>query len=158
MQGSYYNQAYSNLQQYVVKQNDSLYMIAKKYNITVDQLKNANHLVSNMIYPNQVLFIPKVESKSSTYVTQSGDSVQKIIDKFQLELGDISQQSNLGNLKIEADQLLKVNPRGNEKVHTVMPGETIEDILARYQLSPLDFLKLNEKNFIMPNTKVIIEK
>ena len=61
MQGNW-NQSNSYMMQYVVKPGDSLYMIAKAHGITVDELKNANHLVSNVIYPNQVLLIPKYTS------------------------------------------------------------------------------------------------
>ena len=48
MQGNW-NQSNSYMMQYVVKPGDSLYMIAKAHGITVDELKNANHLVSNVI-------------------------------------------------------------------------------------------------------------
>lgn len=138
---NYYNQNYS---EYIVKQNDSLYMIAKKYGISVDDLKKYNHLVSNMIYPNQILFIPK----NNNYVTQPNDSVSSIINKYKLDLKDIS------NLKLVPNQ----NIIREEQTHIVKSGERIEDILAMYNLSPLDFLKLNENKILIPNEKIIISK
>ena len=57
MQGSYLN-GYNQMKQYIVKSGDSLYSIAKTFNTTVDELKSINHLYSNTIYPNQILFIP----------------------------------------------------------------------------------------------------
>ena len=42
---------------YVVKPNDSLYEIAKKYNTTVSKLKDINNLTSNTIYPGAILKI-----------------------------------------------------------------------------------------------------
>lgn len=140
---NYYNQNYS--EQYVVKQNDSLYMIAKKYGISVDDLKKYNHLVSNMIYPNQILFIPK----NNNYVTQANDSVSSIINKYKLDLKDIS------NLKVVPNQNIIIR---EEQTHIVKAGERIEDILAMYNLSPLDFLKLNENKILIPNEKIIISK
>lgn len=134
------------MEQYVVKQNDSLYMIAKKYGISVEELMNTNHLVSTMIYPNQILFIPKRKD----YVTKSSDSVQSLIDQYHLTLKDI------GNLKVEPNQ--SVPYRNEEAVHVVKVGETIEDIMARYQLSPLELLKLNECKLVVPGEKVIIKK
>ncbi len=145
MKVNYYNPNYSTYDQYVVKQNDSLYMIAKKYGVSVEDLKNTNHLVSNMIYPNQILFIPK----QSDYVTKANDSVNSLINKYKLSLKDIS------NLKVVPNQTI---PYRTDKVHVVRPGECVEDILAKYQLSPLDLLKLNEDKLLVVGEKIIIEK
>lgn len=142
---NYYNPNYSTYDQYIVKQNDSLYMIAKKYGVSVEDLKNTNHLVSNMIYPNQILFIPKRQD----YVTKSNDSVQGLINKYNLNYKDIS------NLKVAPNQTI---PFRTDKVHIVRPGERVEDILAKYQLSPLDLLKLNEDKLLVIGEKIIIEK
>lgn len=142
---NYYNPQLSNLEQYVVKQNDSLYMIAKKYGVSVDDLKNVNHLVSNMIYPNQILFIPK----GTNYTTKSTDSVQNIIDKYNLSLKDIS------NLKVMPNQSVPIR---TGKTHIVSMGECVEDILAKYQLSPIELLKLNEQKLLIPGEQIIIEK
>ncbi len=131
--------------QYVVKQNDSLYMIAKKYGISVEELKSANHLVSNMIYPNQILFIPK----KNTIVTKTNDSVSELINKYHLSLQDLS------NLKVVPNQNI---PYRVNKTHTVKVNECIEDILAKYQISPLELLKLNENKILIPGEKIIIEK
>lgn len=48
---------------YTVKAGDSLYKIAKKYHVTVAQLKSWNHLKSDMIRVKQKL---KVQSSSSS--------------------------------------------------------------------------------------------
>ncbi len=42
---------------YIVKPNDSLYMIAKKYNTSVKRIKELNNLTSDTIYPGAVLQI-----------------------------------------------------------------------------------------------------
>ena len=43
---------------YIVKQGDSLYSIAKKFNTTVNELKRLNNLDSNLLNINQILLIP----------------------------------------------------------------------------------------------------
>jgi LysM repeat protein len=58
--------------QYVVQPNDSLYMIAKAYNSNVEDIKKLNNLVSNTIYPNQLLLIPTSTHKKQTYITKGG--------------------------------------------------------------------------------------
>ena len=45
---------------YVVQAGDTLYAIAKKYGVTVQQIADANHIANvNLIYVGQVLIIPK---------------------------------------------------------------------------------------------------
>lgn len=153
-----YSNNYKNLTQYIVKQNDSLYKIAKQFNVSVDDLKSVNHLVSNTIYPNQILFIPNSNNTctNATYLTNSGDSLKDIINKFGLNLEDLSEYNDLDKLKLEGNQLLLVEKRHSEKVHDCGYGEKIEDILSKYNLSPLEFLKLNENNILKNGNKIII--
>lgn len=42
---------------YIVKPNDSLYLIATRYNTTIDKIKDDNNLSSNTIYPGATLLI-----------------------------------------------------------------------------------------------------
>ena len=41
-----------------IKKNENLYSIAKKYHVSVAQLKTANNLVSNQVKPGATLIIP----------------------------------------------------------------------------------------------------
>lgn len=144
MKVNYFNPNYSNLEQYIVKQGDSLYTIAKMYGVTVEDLKNTNHLAVNMIYPNQILFIPK----SHNYKTQNNESISDIITKYNLTLKDIS------NLKLMPNQIIS----RDVKYYTITADDCVEDILSKSGLSPLELLKLNEKKFIVTGEKIIIEK
>ena len=47
----------SNITTYVVKENDSLYSIANKFNTTIEKIKKINNLKSNEIYPEDILYI-----------------------------------------------------------------------------------------------------
>lgn len=190
MQGKYLY-GFNDYIHYVVKSGDSLYLIAKKYNTTVDELKKLNHLYSNMIYPNQILLIPinnsntsanmgnntttnlefgcgcevNVEhevknnvNNSTTYLTNDGESLSDILKKFDLRLDDLSEYNDIDRLRLEGNQLLMVEKKENKKVHKVKYNDTVEDIMAKYQLSPYDLLKLNEKQLLNPGNEIIIEK
>ncbi|WFD10251.1 D-alanyl-D-alanine carboxypeptidase family protein [Tepidibacter hydrothermalis] len=56
----------SNLKQgtYIIKPEDTLFKISKLYNITVQQLKDANGLIDNIIYTGQTLIIPNQENSN----------------------------------------------------------------------------------------------
>lgn len=66
---------------YVVEQGDSLYGIARKYNINPELLANINGLDDDdYIYPNQQILIPK--NGYSYYITAEGDTVEEVIRAF----------------------------------------------------------------------------
>lgn len=152
------------MKQYVVEPGDSLYKIAKANNTTVDNLKTINHLYSNTIYPNQILFIPNTQTThqnncvDNTYVTNSGESLKDILNKFNINLDDLQNFNDLDMLKLEGNQMLLIEKRNNYKTHKILNGEKIEDILAKYQLSPLEFLKLNENILLVEGKEIIVEK
>lgn len=143
--------------QYVVQPNDSLYMIAKAYNSNVEDIKKLNNLVSNTIYPNQVLLIPTSTHKKHTYITKDGDSLSDILKKFNINVDDFQEYNDIGKLKLEENQLISTERKdNNNKLHIVNDHEKIEDILAKYHLSPLEFLKLNEDTILIVGTRIIV--
>lgn len=66
---------------YVVKQGDSLYRIARQYNINPELLASINGLnMDDYIYPNQQILIPK--NGYSYYITAEGDTIEGVINAF----------------------------------------------------------------------------
>lgn len=67
---------------HTVQSGDTLYRIAVNNGVSVNDIKQANGLNSNMIYPNQVLKLAKSEAKttsaSTTYTVKSGDTLYRI--------------------------------------------------------------------------------
>ena len=143
--------------QYVVQPNDSLYMIAKAYNTTVEDIKRLNNLVSNTIYPNQILYIPTSSYNKKMYITKDGDSLNDILKKFNINVEDFTEYNDIGKLKLEENQLISTEKKDdNKKVYIVNEYDKIEDILAKYHLSPLEFLKLNEDKILIVGSRIIV--
>ena len=66
---------------YVVEKGDSLYAIARKYNINPELLASMNGLnMDDYIYPNQQLLIPK--NGYSYYITAEGDTIDEVVKTF----------------------------------------------------------------------------
>ncbi len=66
---------------YVVEKGDSLYAIARKYNINPSLLASMNGIdLDDYIYPNQQILIPK--SGYSYYITAEGDTIEEVIKVF----------------------------------------------------------------------------
>ena len=63
---------------YVVRSGDTLYSIANKYNLTVDELKRLNNLTGNTLSIGQQLIVRTKEEESptleGTYIVQKGDT------------------------------------------------------------------------------------
>lgn len=91
---------------YVVSSGDTLYGIAKKFDVSVDNLKTANNLTSNMLSVGQKLIIPIDED--TTYVVSSGDTLYSIARKFNTTVDKIKELNNLSNNSLSIGQILIV--------------------------------------------------
>lgn len=70
---------------YTVLKGDSLYKIARKYNINPSLLAALNGLnMDDFIYPNMQILLPKVGY--SYYITAEGDTIEEVIKIFNSNL------------------------------------------------------------------------
>ena len=92
---------------YVVKSGDSLWNIAKKYNISVNELKEYNNLTSNLLQIGQKLLIPNT-TNYITYTVKSGDSLWKIANAYGVTVDDLIKLNNLNNNLLSIGQVLLI--------------------------------------------------
>ena len=97
------NQDTSN--KYIVKSGDTLYGIAKKYGVTVDELKKDNNLNSNTLKIGQVLIIP---NKDEIYIVKSGDTLYGIANKFDTTVQKLKDINSLNSNLLTVGQKLIV--------------------------------------------------
>ena len=93
---------------YTVKSGDSLYSIAREFNTTVDAIKNANNLTSNLLSVGQSLVIPSDDGLETTYTVQSGDSLYSIARKFGTDVNTLKELNNLTSNLLSIGQILIV--------------------------------------------------
>lgn len=89
---------------YKVVNGDTLYSIARKYNITVDELKKLNNLTSNNLSIGQILKVPN--SNNIEYVVKKGDNLYSIANKYGVSVKDIMNLNNLKNTNLSINQKL----------------------------------------------------
>lgn len=94
--------------EYVVRPGDSLWLIAQKFGTTVDAIKAANKLTSNVINVGQVLQIPTNGASGFTYTVKSGDSLWLIAQRFNTSVDAIKALNNLSSDMITAGQVLLI--------------------------------------------------
>lgn len=88
---------------YNVKQGDTIYSIAKMFNIDENTLMLLNGLKEEeYIYPNQEIMIPNDDIY--VYITKEGDTIKTIGDFFNSDLNTIANENS--NIFVLEDQLI----------------------------------------------------
>jgi membrane-bound lytic murein transglycosylase D len=85
---------------HTVKSGDSLYSLGKKYGVNYKLIKDFNKLKSNLLSINKNLVIPVVKPRSRNYTIQSGDTIGKISQKFDISVAMILEVNNKKNTMI----------------------------------------------------------
>jgi membrane-bound lytic murein transglycosylase D len=89
---------------YIVRRGDSLWTIARKFNISIEAIRNWNNLNGNLIHPGTTLLIAVDVQPSSDleqddrgvyYFVRGGDSLWTIARKFKLPMKQIRELNNL---------------------------------------------------------------
>lgn len=136
---------------YTVKKGDSLYSIARLYDVSVADLKIANKLTSNVLSIGQVLKIPDIVEKSDTsvYYVKKGDSLYGIAKSYGVSVEDIKKLNNLSNNNLSIGQELLIPGLSSEnvpsvKVYTVVKGDSLYKIANLYAVSVDDLKSANK--------------
>lgn len=120
---------------YIVKNGDTLYSIAQNNNITLDELKKANNLNSNILSINQVLIIPVFSSGEINYIVQKGDNLYSISNKYGVSVNDIKTLNNLSTNILQIGQVLKIPGSENYNTYIVQKGDSLWKIAQKYGTS-----------------------
>jgi LysM repeat protein len=93
---------------YVVQNGDSLWTIANKFGVSVNEIRSANNLTTDLLSIGQVLVIPTTSSTGTTYVVKSGDSLWTIANKFGVSVNEIRNANNLTTDLLSIGQVLVI--------------------------------------------------
>lgn len=136
---------------YAVRSGDSLFSIAQRYGVSVDDLKMTNRLSGNTIRAGQRLRIPKtgeegVKPASIIYTVRSGDTLSTIAGRYDVSVTKLRRLNRLSSSRLQVGQRLEIpesdepkappkpvtasSPRTTEYV--VRSGDTLSGIAGRY--------------------------
>lgn len=170
-----------------VRSGENLGLIAKRYRVSVSQLKAWNNLRSNTIYPGQRLTVyssgtpatqagtaPVQRSSTATYHTvKRGESLGLIAQRYKSSVTDLREWNNISGSVIQIGQKLRVYPPeeasaqkaevdGQFMIHTVKSGDTLWDIARAYDGVTVEQIKrlnsLGNTSRIKPGQKLRIAR
>ncbi|MAX72005.1 MAG: hypothetical protein CMC76_13065 [Flavobacteriaceae bacterium] len=133
---------------HIVKPDETLLDISRKYNATLAELKQANNLETTLVDEGQKLLVKNFDlvdknvsnldtySKKTTsnyHVVVDGETLYSLAKRYYLSLEELKQQNNLSSNLIKVGQKLKVGnfeDSNSEKLYyyTVAKGDTLYSI------------------------------
>ncbi|MDQ8201615.1 LysM peptidoglycan-binding domain-containing protein [Pelagicoccus sp. SDUM812003] len=132
---------------YIIRKGDNLSDIAKRFGVTVDEIKAANNIPNaNRLQVGQALVIPGVQSEGPanglSYTIRSGDNLSDIAKRFGVSLSDIKSANRLINPnKLVVGQTIVIPgasaPIASAQIssYTIQKGDNLSDIAQRFGVS-----------------------
>ena len=158
---------------YTVKKGDTLYSISKRFNVSIDNLKQINNLESNNISEGQKLYLTSIkpEDNNNTYIVKKGDTIYSIAKKFNVEIEDIIKENSLTGNILSIGQIILIPNKSNEKeqetiiednytIYNVKKGDSLWKIARDNNISVPELIEINNlKNLTLQiNQKLLIPK
>jgi membrane-bound lytic murein transglycosylase D len=158
---------------YEVQKGDNLFSIAKKFNVSLEDLKKWNNLDGLSVQQGSKLALanndetkdeePKTETKIVEYKVKKGDNLGSIAHKHNVAITDLKEWNNLedNNVKIGASLIvskkevvinepktskkesLASNERDEVKMYYVKKGDSLFSIAKKYNVTASDIKKWN---------------
>jgi LysM repeat protein len=168
---------------YVVREGDSLWEIARQFDMDSKKLKKLNGLASNVIHPGDRLQILNQKSASAPsqsidsesvesqqvaaefyYQVHSGDSLWTIAREYNVSTGEIKRWNKLNDNLIHPGTklLLKVADAEESMIETfyqVRSGDSLWTIARRHNISPEKIKRWNnlQDNTIFPGNRLLLK-
>lgn len=143
---------------YVVMKGDSLYKIAKKYNISIEELMKYNNLEGTLLYPDQILVIPQIINDKVyflEYVSSKDDSLNSIALKYNLSIDEILKYNDLGKFILMEGQLMVIPQKFN--TYVVKESDTLRDILNNTNMTLEELVNENFNTLFKVGTSLYIK-
>lgn len=140
---------------YVVKKGDTLYKIANKYNLSVDELKKLNNLSSDNLNIGQKLIVSaETNLPSNIYIVEKGDTLYSIASAYGISVQELKELNGLTTNGIyigqelivpTADIILPEPPQQDTSYinYTVVKGDSLWKISQKFNVTIPQIIELN---------------
>jgi peptidoglycan DL-endopeptidase LytF len=161
----------SNALHHHVQSGDTLWDLSKRYNISVDKIKQANQLTSDFLKVDQELIIPL-----TSHTVAAGDYLSVLAKKYGTTVEAIKEANGLTSDAVKIGQTLMipsevgtsgaaVNTTQSSSTYTVVAGDSLSVIAKRFGMTmdtlkaannlTSDFLRVGQ-NLSIPTTSATV--
>ena len=101
---------------YVVQNGDTLYSISRKFGVTVQDIRDANNLINDILSIGMNLIIPTGTTSNNNiivYTVKRGDSLWALAREYNTTVNDIKQLNNLTSDVLSIGQELQIKKNTN---------------------------------------------
>ena len=159
---------------YLVKNGDSLYSIAQKFGVSVEELLTLNRLNSPEVYVGEQILIPTNGIQIVgvvDYTVKPGDTLWRIANNCNVNVDDIVKLNNLDSTIIYPGQKIKLSEQcvlkqGNDNnydiknVYVVKKGDTLYSISRMFETTPQRIINDNNltTDLLMIGQRLIVPR
>ena len=154
---------------YIVQSGDSLWSISKRFELSVDKLKDINNLSSNLLSIGQKLLIKDTSSSEDVgvyYTVKAGDTLYGIANEYNLTVDELKSMNNLINNNLSVGQKLLVSGTGDfvdgadYDTYIVKSGDNLYAIARRYGITVDKLKDINNlsSNLLNIGQKLLVPK
>ena len=142
---------------YIVQNGDNLEIIARKFNTSVEMIKDINNIDYNSyLRAGSEIIVPKVKEKYfDYYVVEKGDNLYQIGLKYNI---NPELLANLNGLNMEdyiyPGQEILI-PKNGYSYYITMEGDTLDIVANRFKASKDKIMNENETIYLMPGQLLV---
>ncbi len=131
-----------------------MYSIGRRFNISIDELKRINNLISNTLTIGQVLKLKEVgQLDNPIYIVQKGDTLYSIAKNNNISVDELVKINNLANSNLSIGQELYI-PKLEEKIennnlseeydfYTIKKGDSLWKIAREFDIPLPELIEIN---------------
>ena len=127
---------------YEIAKGDTLWSVAKKFQLGVETLKELNGLSSNNLHVGDRLKV-KTETKEICYTVSLGENLYQISQKFQVDIEDLMVYNHKKSNLVSVGETIYI-PKKDNINHIVQKGENLYQIANQYRIEVEDLVCQND--------------
>ena len=143
---------------YKINKGDSLYSIAQKYGVSVNDIINYNQLANTLLSVNQQLLIPINptteigKEPNINYIVKRGDTLYNIAKRYNITPKELMDYNNLSSSLLNIGDTILI-PQNEQYInYFVKTNDTLESIANRFNTTVDEIMRINYLN--TPDVKI----